>query len=90
MAKTFGESGRYVSDQASRQRRRILVTVLVVIAVLGFIAGIILSSYIPLDWLTGASKAAILLVAMLGIWAIDKWGNQKLTVIEMKQDNMLL
>jgi hypothetical protein len=89
MAKILGESGRYVSDEAVRQRRRILVTVLVVIAVLGVIEGIILSSYIPLGWLTGVGKAAILLIAMVCIWAIDKWGNQKLTVIEKRQDNML-
>ena len=66
-----------------------LVTVCVVIAVLGVIEGIILSSYFPLGWLTGVGKAAIFLIAMIGIWAIDKWGNQKLTVIEKKQDNML-
>jgi len=88
MAKTLGESGRYVSDEAVRQRRRLLVTVCVVIAGLGAIVGIILSSYFPLGWLTGVGKAAILLFATMGIWAIDKWGNQKLTVIEKKQDNM--
>src|ERR1035441_8416988 len=87
MAKILGESGRYVSDEAVRQRRRILVTVCVIIAVLGVIEGIILSSYIPLGWLVGWGKAAILLVALIGIWAIDKWGNEKLTVIEKKQDN---
>ena len=88
MAKILGESGRYVSDEAVRQRRRILVTVCGIIAVLGVIEGIILSSYIPLGWLAGWGKAAILLVALIGIWAIDKWGNEKLTVIEKKQDNM--
>lgn len=88
MAKILGESGRYVSDEAVRQRRRILVTVCGIIAVLGVIEGIILSSYIPLGWLAGWGKAAILLVALIGIWAIDKWGKQKLTVIEKKQDNM--
>jgi hypothetical protein len=65
-----------------------LVTVCGIIAVLGVIEGIILSSYIPLGWLAGWSKAAILLVALIGIWAIDKWGKEKLTVIEKKQDNM--
>jgi len=89
MAKILGESGRYVSDEAVRQRRRLLVTVCVTIAVLGAIVGIILSSYFPLGWLTGVGKAAILLMATIGIWAIDKWGNQKLSVLEKKQDNML-
>jgi hypothetical protein len=88
MAKILGESGRYVSDEAIRQRRRILVTVCLVIALLGLIEGIILSSYIPLGWLAGWGKTAILFVALIGIWVIDKWGNEKLTVIEKKQDNM--
>jgi hypothetical protein len=72
MAKILGESGRYVSDEAVRQRRRILVTVCVVIALLGLIEGIILSSYIPLGWLAGWGKAAVLLAALIGIWVIDK------------------
>jgi hypothetical protein len=42
MAKILGESGRYVSDEAVRQRRRILVLVCGIIAVLGLIVGIIL------------------------------------------------
>jgi len=65
MAKILGESGRYVSDEAVRQRRRLLVTVCVTIAVLGMIEGIILSSYVPLGWLTGVVKAAILLAAAI-------------------------
>lgn len=89
MAKILGESGRYVSDESVRQRRRLLVTVCVVIAVLGVAEGIVISSYIPLGWLTGVGKAAILLAAVLGIWAIDKWGDQKLSVISKKQDNMM-
>src|SRR5882757_8666013 len=89
MAKILGESGRYVSDEAVRQRRRILVTVCVTIALLGVIEGVIISSYIPLGWLTGVGKAAIILVAVLGIWAADKWGHKRIAVIEKKRDNMV-
>ena len=89
MAKILGESGRYVSDEAVRQRRRILVTVCVIIAALGVIEGIIVSSYIPLVWLRGWTKSAILLVALICIWAFAKWGNKKVAAIEKKQDNML-
>lgn len=89
MAKILGESGRYVSDEADRQRRRILVTVCGIIAVLGLLEGVVLASYFPLTWLNGWSKSAFLLAVLVGIWAIDKWGREKLKDIEKRQDNML-
>lgn len=88
MAKILGESGRYVSDEAARQRRRILVTVCVIIGLLGMIEGVVLSSYLPLSWLSAWIRAATLLAAIVSIWAIDKWGNKKVTAIERKKDNM--
>ena len=89
MAKILGESGRYVSDEAVRQRRRVLVTVWVTISLLGVAEGVVLSSYIPLAWLTGWGKLAIFLVVLVGIWALDKFSNEKITAIERKKDNWL-
>jgi hypothetical protein len=84
MAKVLGKSGRYVSDEAVRQRRQLLSMVCAMIAALGIINGVIFSLYIPPGWLAGWGKAAILLAAMVCIWAIDKWANNNLTVIEKK------
>jgi hypothetical protein len=88
MAKVLGKSGRYVSDEAVRQRRRLLLMVCAMIAVLGVINGVIFSFYIPPGWLAGWGKAVILLAALVCIWAIDKWANKNLTVIEKKRDSM--
>ena len=91
MAKILGESGRYVTDEAARQKRRLLVLVIIVIAVLGFIEGVIVSSYLPPSWLTASSigRFIILILAMFGIWAIDRWGKDKYKAIERRQENML-
>jgi hypothetical protein len=76
MARILGAPGRYVSDEAGRQRQQLLISVCVMIGLLGVIQGIVVSIYIPLSWLTGAGRAAILLAASIGIWAIDKWGKK--------------
>jgi hypothetical protein len=89
MAKILGESGRYVSDEAVRQRRQIIITVIVIIALLGVIEGIVISTFFPLGWLTPIGKASILLVSLSGIWALDKWGDQKLNAIEKRKNNMV-
>jgi hypothetical protein len=89
MAKILGESGRYVSDEAVRQRERILNTAFVMIGLLGLIGGIVISCYLPLSWLRGVGRATIILLAAIAIWAIDKWGNKKLTVVEKKKENFL-
>ena len=89
MAKILGESGRYVSDEAARQKRQIIITVIIIIALLGVIEGIVLSTFFPLGWLTSIGKASILLVALFGIWTLDKWGDQKLNAIEKRKNNMV-
>ena len=47
MAKVLGESGRYVSQEAANQSRRIILLVVIVVSVLGMIEGFVLSSFIP-------------------------------------------
>jgi Nuclease-related domain len=89
MAKILGQSGRYVSDEVVRQRRRIMVTVWVTIALLGVAEGIVLSTYIPLGWLTGWGKLAMVLAVLVGIWGLDKLSGEKLAAIERKRDKML-
>ena len=89
MAKILGESGRYVSDEAVRQRRLIVVTACIIMALLGLVEGIVISAFLPLAWLSGVGRSVILLVVLIGIWALDKWGNAKLNAHEKKRDNML-
>jgi hypothetical protein len=88
MAKILGESGRYVSDEAVRQKRKILITVILIIALLGVIEGVVISTFFPLNWLTPVGKAVILLAAVSGIWALDRWGDRKLNAIDKRKNNM--
>lgn len=88
MAKILGESGRYVSDEAVRQKRKILITVIVIIALLGVIEGIVISTFFPLSWLMPVGKAGIMLAALSGIWALDRWGDRRLNAIDKRKNNM--
>lgn len=47
MAKVLGTSGRYVSQEAIKLRRRIVTQVFIVVAGLGIMEGIFLSPYVP-------------------------------------------
>jgi len=89
MAKILGKSGRYVSDEAARQKRQIVVTGLAMMAFLGAAGGVVFSTLLPLAWLRGLGRSVILLLVALGIWALDKWGSAKLEAHEKKRDNML-
>lgn len=88
MAKILGESGRYASNEAVRQRRKLLLTACLIIAFLGVMEGLVLASYVPLGWLTGWVQSVLLVAILAGIWGIDKWGLAKLNAIEKRQENM--
>lgn len=89
MAKVLGQSGKYVSEEAARQRRRILAAAFAVIALLGLIAGLILSSFLPLQWMDSWVRLAMMSVAMLAIVAVDAWGEQKLETTQKRSDALL-
>jgi len=89
MAKILGESGRYVSDEAIRQKRQIIIKVCVFIGLLGVIEGMVLSTIFPLSWLTPVGKAVIMLVAVVGMWILDKWSDKHLNAVEKKKENYL-
>jgi len=88
MARVLGQSGRYATDQADRQRRNTIVTVCVIIALLGVIEGIVISSFFPLSWAAGWLRLIVLLAVGFCMWALNKWGYQKVEVIEKKRANM--
>lgn len=86
MARVFGQSGGYARDEASRQRRRIRLVVLVGAALFSFIAGVAWSAFLPVPWMSDWNRRLILPGALLGIWLMDKWGRQKLDRVETKYD----
>lgn len=89
MAKVLGQSGKYVSEEAARQRRRILLAAFAVIAILGLITGVILSSFLPLQWMDSWVRLAMMSVAMLAIVAVDAWGEKQLEITQKRSDAML-
>jgi hypothetical protein len=88
MARVLGKSGRYASDQADKQKRNTIVVVCSVIALLGMVEGIVISSFFPLSWAAGWLRLLVLLVGGAAIWALNRWGFQKLNAIEKNRANM--
>lgn len=88
MAKVLGQSGRYTSQEAVRQRRLIVIWVCVVVSLLGVIEGLVLSSFIPFGLLPWWFRSAALIGVLLGMWGLVKWGDWKLDVLEIKRASM--
>jgi len=89
MAKVLGESGRFVSQEAVRQRRRIVIRGFVIVGLLGAIGGLVISSFIPLASLPGWIRSTMLIGVLVGLWVLHKWGDGKLDALEKKRVAML-
>jgi Nuclease-related domain len=82
MAKVLGESGRYVSDQAVKQFRSMLSTVLVAVCILSVIGGFLIG------WSVGGARTpawlSLLIVVVMGsaVFGIWRWANPKLDALE--------
>ncbi len=87
MANVFGESGRYVSDEATRQRRRIQSLVLILIAVFGAIEGFVLSLFFHPASFSPPLNSLILIVVMLLMMLVCKCGNRNLSALEKREKN---
>jgi hypothetical protein len=88
MAKVLGESGRYVSQEAVKRRREIILFICSLISVLGAIAGICFSNAIHLNALPVWVNSSVLIAALLGIFALSKYGNRKLDFLYKQQASM--
>jgi hypothetical protein len=89
MAKFSGQSGKYVSDETARQRRRILLAAFGVIALLGLMLGAILASFFPLIWLPEWARLAMMSVAIFTIVLVDAWGEKNLEAAQKRSDAQL-
>ncbi len=85
MAKVLGESGRYVSQEAVRQRRRIVIFVCGLIAFFGLIAGLVISSFVPLGLWPAWIRLLMFIAALVGVLVLSKWGEAKLDALEKKR-----
>ena len=85
MAQVLGESGRYVSQEAVRKRRNILILALSVIGTLcvvwGILIGLTLHAYKLPPWTSGIMS----IVALLVILGVVKWFLPKLDGLERER-----
>jgi len=89
MAKVLGKSGRYATDEAVRQRKKILIALCVVIAILGLLEGALIASYVPFSIIPPWGRALLLVGVLLGIWWAEKWGNRRIDAIDKDRDHWL-
>jgi hypothetical protein len=88
MARVFGESGRYVSNEAARQSRELVIRLAVSAAVLGLVEGAILSSMVPLGVVSGWFRTAVAVLTIGGMWLFVKWTLRKLADLDMEREAM--
>jgi len=87
MAKVLGESGRYVSQEAVKKRRKILAVAFVFAAALfwidGFLAGSLFHKMAPWEGIL-----ILLSCGLLG-WLVWKWADRKIDRLERERVSML-
>jgi hypothetical protein len=88
MAKVLGESGRYVSQEAVNQTRRIMLHVVLLVAVLALIEGFLLASFIPARLIHAWFRLVILTAVLPIMWFLYKWGNKSLDALDKKRADM--
>lgn len=88
MAKVLGESGRYVSQQAVKRRREIVIYVCSLIGILGAIAGICIANAIHLNAFPVWVNSTIPIVSFVAILLLSKWGDRKLDTLDKQRTSM--
>jgi len=89
MAKVLGESGRYVSQEAVRQRNLIVICGFVIVGLLGVVEGLVVSSFIPLAPWPAWIRRIVLVAVAVGVLVLCKWGTRKLDALEKKRVAMV-
>lgn len=88
MAQVLGQSGRYVSQQAGELRRRILIRIIAVIALLGVVEGLFLSRYFRPWELPPLVFGLLAFVTLPLIWWFGRETERRLDILESQRRNM--
>lgn len=88
MAKVLGESGRYVSQEAANNSRRIMLTVILAVAALALIEGFVLASFIPAQLIPAWLRLLIFIAILPAIWLLYKGPKKKLDALDKKRADM--
>lgn len=85
MAKVLGESGRYVTQAAVKERLRTILVFGLVAGALGIIAGLNLAPTLSLQWLPPVARLALSVAALGAMFIIWKWADRKIDAIERRR-----
>lgn len=85
MAQILGQSGRYVTNQAASRKRRIVITALVIIAVVGVIEGIVIAGYLPPMPLNSLYRAIVLTLLLVLLILLSVWAEIRARRLEREQ-----
>jgi hypothetical protein len=88
MAKVLGESGRYVSQEAFKQSRRIFLVVVLVLTLGGAIEGYALTTFIPARLIPAWIRFLISIALLPGMWLLYRWGSKKLDFLDKRRADM--
>ena len=88
MAKALGESGRYVSQEALKKSRRIMLIVLLVTAAIAIIEGMLLESYVPIRLFPSWLRILIIFAALPAVWLLQHFGIKKLDALDKKRADL--
>jgi hypothetical protein len=88
MAKVLGESGRYVSQEATRRSQAIWTLAIITIAVAGTIFGFALRSSAPVLTLAPASSLLLSVTLLLLMWLVGSRAFHRIDELEKERDSM--
>jgi hypothetical protein len=88
MARVLGESGRYVSQQATKRQHSMWTLCIICMAVVGTILGFMLRASVP--WLTVQPLTGLLfsIVLLLVLWLVGTWTFRRIDELERERNNM--
>jgi hypothetical protein len=89
MAKVLGESGRYVSQEATKRLHSTWKLAVITMAVVGAIFGFMMQSYLPpVRWGTVSHLLLILLLLLL-MWLVGRLAFRRMDKLDMERQSML-
>jgi hypothetical protein len=89
MAKTLGESGRYVSDQAVKKRMGLWMASMLASLLVGTVEGVLICLTVYSKKIPPVTSMALTLALLLVVWLLFKWFDRKIERLERERTDML-
>lgn len=88
MAKVLGESGRYVSQEATRRSHAIWTLAIITMAAVGAIWGFMVRSSFPVLTLAPVSGLLLSVALALLLWLVGSWAFHRIDELEKERESM--